>query len=347
LIKYLGSKRTLVPLIERVVAGLPVRTACDLFAGTTRVGQALRAGGLRVVSNDTASYSEAFGQAYVAAGPEVDRSRLRRLLARLDALPGRPGYFTRAFCEQARYLQPANGARVDAIRAAIDELELDPVERGILLTALVEAADRVDSTVGLQMAYLKQWAPRAHNRLELREPPAVPGPPGTVVREDANALAPELDVDLAYVDPPYNQHSYFSNYHVWETLVRGDEPDTYGVANKRVDCRERKSPWNSRRLAAAALEDLLDRVATPWLVVSFNAEGFHDPDAVQERLARERHVARVPVGVKRYVGAQIGIHAPSGEKVGRVSHLRTTEYLFVAGPDRAAVEQAAGLRLAA
>lgn len=347
MIKYLGSKRTLVPLIERVVAGLPVRTACDLFAGTTRVGQALRAGGLRVVSNDTASYSEAFGQAYVAAGPEVDRSRLRRLLARLDALPGRPGYFTRAFCEQARYLQPANGARVDAIRAAIDELELDPVERGILLTALVEAADRVDSTVGLQMAYLKQWAPRAHNRLELREPPAVPGPPGTVVREDANALAPELDVDLAYVDPPYNQHSYFSNYHVWETLVRGDEPDTYGVANKRVDCRERKSPWNSRRLAAAALEDLLDRVATPWLVVSFNAEGFHDPDAVQERLARERHVARVPVGVKRYVGAQIGIHAPSGEKVGRVSHLRTTEYLFVAGPDRAAVEQAAGLRLAA
>jgi adenine-specific DNA-methyltransferase len=51
--------------------------------------------------------------------------------------------------------------------------------------------------------------------------------------------------------------------------------------------------------------------------------------------------------VKRYVGAQIGIHAPSGEKVGRVSHLRTTEYLFVAGPDRAAVEQAAGLRVAA
>jgi adenine-specific DNA-methyltransferase len=347
LIKYLGSKRTLVPLIERVVAGLPVRTACDLFAGTTRVGQALRAGGLRVVSNDTASYSEAFGQAYVAAGPEVDRPRLRGRLARLDALPGRPGYFTRAFCEQARYLHPANGARVDAIRAAIDELELDPVERGILLTSLVEAADRVDSTVGLQMAYLKQWAPRAHNRLELREPPAVPGPPGTVVREDANALAPQLDVDLAYVDPPYNQHSYFSNYHVWETLVRGDEPETYGVANKRVDCRERKSPWNSRRLAAAALEDLLDRVATPWLVVSFNAEGFHDPDAVQERLARERHVARVPVGVKRYVGAQIGIHAPSGEKVGRVSHLRTTEYLFVAGPDRAAVEQAAGLRLAA
>jgi adenine-specific DNA-methyltransferase len=347
LIKYLGSKRTLVPLIERVVRELPVRTACDLFAGTTRVGQALRARGLRVVSNDTASYSEAFGRAYVQAGPEVDRVGLRRELARLDALPGRPGYFTREFCERARYLRPENGARVDAIRTAIDALDVAPVERALLLTSLVEAADRVDSTVGLQMAYLKRWAPRAHNALELREPSAVPGPPGTVAREDAGALAPALDVDLVYVDPPYNQHSYFSNYHVWETLVRGDQPDTYGVANKRVDCRERKSPWNSRRTAPAALEALLERITAPWLVVSFNAEGFHDPDAVQERLEQRGHVARLPVGVKRYVGAQIGIHAPSGEKVGRVSHLRTTEYLFVAGPDRAVVERAAGLAPAA
>ena len=347
MIKYLGSKRTLVPLIERVVGELPVRTACDLFAGTTRVGQALRAGGVRVVSNDTASYSEAFGQAYIASDQSVDRARIRRLLARLDALPGRPGYFTRAFCVQARYLRPENGARVDAIRAEIDGLTLSPVERGILLTALVEAADRVDSTVGLQMAYLKRWAPRAHNRLELREPPAVPGPAGSVVRLDANALAPALDVDLTYVDPPYNQHSYFSNYHVWETLVRGDAPETYGVANKRVDCRERKSPWNSRRLAAGALDDLLERIASPWLVVSVNAEGFHHPDVVEERLARRGHVARLPVDVRRYVGAQIGIHAPSGEKVGRVSHLRTTEYLLVSGPDRRAVERAAGVRAAA
>jgi adenine-specific DNA-methyltransferase len=134
---------------------------------------------------------------------------------------------------------------------------------------------------------------------------------------------------------------------VWETLVRGDEPATYGVANKRVDCRERKSPWNSRRTAPAALEALLERVTAPWLVVSFNAEGFHDPDAVHARLAERGHVARLPVGVKRYVGAQIGIHAPDGRKVGRVSHLRTTEYLFVAGPDRAVVERAAGLAPAA
>ena len=67
MIKYLGSKRTLVPLIESVAGRLPVRSACDLFAGTTRVGQALRGLGLAVHSNDLATYSEALGQAYIVA----------------------------------------------------------------------------------------------------------------------------------------------------------------------------------------------------------------------------------------------------------------------------------------
>ena len=163
-IKYIGSKRLLVPLIRRVAERLPVRTACDLFAGTTRVGQALRGLGLVVHSNDLATYSEALGQAYIAAGESVDRVRLAAILRELSALEGRDGYFTEAFCRQARYFQPHNGRRIDAIRDAIDGYDLSEVERGIVLTSLLEAADRVDSTTGLQMAYLKSWAPRSHER---------------------------------------------------------------------------------------------------------------------------------------------------------------------------------------
>jgi adenine-specific DNA-methyltransferase len=337
-IKYLGSKRTLVPLIERVVSVLPVRTACDLFAGTTRVGQALRRLGLEVHSNDLATYSQAFGLAYIAADERVDRTRLGTLLARLAALPGRDGYVTEAFCRESRYLQPHNGRRIDAIRAAIDDLDLDEVERGILLTALLEAADRVDSTTGLQMAYLKSWSPRSHGELELRLPPAVAGPAGTVSRLDANALAPSLDVDLVYLDPPYNQHSYFSNYHLWETLVRWDAPERYGVARKRVDCREHRSRFNARREASAALEELLGSLRAPWLLVSVSDEGFHSPRRVHELLVELGHVGRIDVESKRYVGAQIGIYNPGGEKVGRVSHLRNLEHLFLVGPDRALVE---------
>ena len=338
MIKYIGSKRTLVPLIRAAAAQLPVRTACDLFAGTTRVGQALRALGLEVVSNDLASYSDVLGQAYIAAGRSVDRERLAAVLAELQALPGREGYFTEAFCRRTRYLQPHNGMRVDAIREAIDALDLPELERGIVLTSLLEAADRVDSTTGLQMAYLKSWSARSHGELELRLPAPVPGPPGTVLRLDANELARSLQVDLVYVDPPYNQHSYFSNYHVWETLVRWDAPDQYGIAGKRIDCRERKSRYNSRREAPAALAALLATLDAPWLIVSFNDEGFHDPAHVQELLEQRGHVARIDVDSKRYVGAQIGIYNPRGERVGRVSHLRNQEHLFVAGPDRARID---------
>jgi adenine-specific DNA-methyltransferase len=155
------------------------------------------------------------------------------------------------------------------------------------------------------------------------------------VRTDANALARTLaPVDLAYLDPPYNQHSYLGNYHVWETIVRGDRPDHYGVACKRVDCRTRPSAYNRRSQARAALADLVERVPARWLVVSFSDEGFHAPAEVEEILRSRGHVGSVEVDTARYVGARIGIHNPAGERVGRVSHLRNTELLFVCGPDR-------------
>ncbi len=339
-IKYLGSKRLLAPLIGDAAQALEAHTAADLFAGTTRVGQELRRRGITVLSNDTAAYSEDFGIAYLE---ESDRRRLAGLLAGLRAAPPRRGYFTRTFCEQARYVHPDNGMQIDGARAAIDQLDLDRSERGLLLTSLIEAADRVDSTVGVQMAYLKRWAPRALQPLQLREPVRVPGPPGTAVRRDANQLAGELDgIDVAYLDPPYNQHSYFANYHVWETLHRGDEPDHYGVACKRVDCRTTKSAYNSRRAAGDALADLIARTASTWILLSFSDESFHDLDEVGRLLAERGRVGAVAVGSRRYVGASIGIHNPQGERVGTVSHLRNTEVLFVCGPTQSGVDAVIG-----
>jgi len=344
-VKYIGSKRVLVPVIEQLAKRLPIKRVCDVFAGTTRVGQGLRRAGLTVHSNDLATYSEALGHAYIAADDSVDRQRVRELLRHLSTLAPEHDYFTETFCVQSRFFQPHNGMRVDAIRNEIDRLELKAVERGLLLTSLMEAADRVDSTCGLQMAYVKKWAPRSFNDLELREPRRVPGPAGSVSRLDANELAGQLDgFDCAYLDPPYNQHSYFSNYHVWETLMRWDAPEHYGVACKRVDCKTSKSAYNSKRGAWRAFSSLIERLPTPWIIVSFNDEGFHDLDEVAALLSEKGYLRSVAIDFKRYVGAQIGVFNPSGERVGEVSHLRNKELLFVVGPDEARVEAAvAGL----
>jgi adenine-specific DNA-methyltransferase len=213
-----------------------------------------------------------------------------------------------------------------------------------MLVSLMEAADRVDSTTGLQMAYLKQWAPRAHNDLHLRMPAVLPrGKHGKsrAMCLDALEAAGKHTADVAYIDPPYNQHSYLANYHIWESLVLWDKPEVYGVACKRVDVRERKSAFNSRPKFKGVMEQLLASLRTPVVIVSFNNEGYLDRTDLESMLATlwdgSGTVVTIENDFKRYVGAQIGIHNPKGEKVGTVSHLRNKEFLYVAARDADAV----------
>ena len=338
-IKYLGSKRQFVPLIAGIVEQLqPACAVLDLFSGTSRVGDALKRRGYRVLANDYLACGEAIARCYVEAdGTPGQLRQARMLIDEFNRLPPSAGYFTEVFCVKSRYLQPKNGARVDAIREEIERKDLDPELRAIVLVSLMEAADRVDSTTGVQMAYLKQWAPRASNDLKLRLPEIAPraeAGKGKAHRMDAAEAVETLVADVAYLDPPYNQHSYLGNYHVWESLVLWDKPEHYGVACKRVDCRERKSDFNSRKRFRAAWERIVDRVRARYLVVSFSDEGFVGREEMEAILGRRGEVQVVENDYRRYVGAQIGVFNPSGEKVGRVSHLRNKEYLYVVSPEK-------------
>lgn len=341
-IKYIGSKRRLVPRIVALVQAIPdVHTVLDLFTGTTRVAQGLKRAGFHVTANDLATYSEVLAETYIATDARsVDQVALAAMVAELNALPGERGYFTRTFCEEARYLQPANGMRVDAIRRRIETLRVNAGTRAILLTALLEAADRVDSTTGLQMAYLKGWSARSHRPLTLRMPVLLDGP-GRATRADAGEAVRGVDTyDVAYLDPPYNQHSYYRNYHVWETLVRGDAPATYGIARKREDARTTRSAFNLRGRAWQALADVVHTVRARHVVLSFSDDGFFRREAIQELLGeRFGEVAVLAVPSARYVGAKIGIHDLRGAVVGEVGRLTNVEWLFVAGPDAADVVQ--------
>jgi len=334
-IKYLGSKRRLVGTIACLASGCGAQSAADLFTGTTRVAQELKRQGAFVTAVDTATYSEVLAQCYIGQDASVvDHAELEEAITELNALPGRRGYFTEVFCEKSRYLQPQNGERIDAIRDAIEERHRGSWLYPIVLTSLLEAADRVDSTTGLQMAYLKNWAPRSFLPLTLRAPELLAGP-GRSIRADARQAASSIGpVDFAYLDPPYNQHRYFTNYHVWETLIRWDAPDHYGVACKRSDSKSAatRSEFNSRQTMAAALAEVVGTIDATIVVVSCNDESWLGRDDLVEMCARRGHVELLEFDSRRYVGAQIGIHDPAGHKVGRVSHLRNTERLAVCGP---------------
>ncbi len=338
MIKYLGSKRTLIPLIlDAIRLSGSAHSVLDLFSGTSRVGHALKRVGYQVIANDHNAYAAALARCYVQADAEDVCDDATRLVREFNALHGVPGYFTETFCVHSRFFQPKNGARIDAIRESIAAKSLPPELEAVVLVSLMEAADRVDSTTGVQMAYLKDWAPRAYNDLELRVPDVLPrAQHGKGVADclDSREAARLYETDIAYLDPPYNQHSYLGNYHIWESLVRWDKPPVYGVACKRIDCKVRKSPFNSRTQYVGAMQQLLGAVRADTLIVSFNNEGYISREEMESMLSSlwdgEAKVITIEKEYKRYVGAQIGIYNPQGEKVGRVSHLRNMEFLYVA-----------------
>ena len=317
--------------------------ALDLFSGTSRVGRAWKGLGVDVTAVDTTRTAEVLARCYVGTdATSVDPGVLDAAIGELDALEGRPGYVTEVFCSQARYFQPANGDRIDAIRGVIAARwagsDLEPV----LLTALLEAADRVDSTTGVQMAFLKSWAPRSHNRLTLRSPELLPGP-GAVVRGDAVDVVTSGRLEGAW--RPAGS--------TWPTSTRR----TTSTATRRTTtCGRRSSPatspsttaspasgptsaaadyasaFNRRATIGPALGALLDGIDARVVALSYNDEAWVQLDDLVEMSAAggRRHVEVVAFDSPRYVGSRIGIHNPAGEKVGAVTRTRNVEYLVLA-----------------
>jgi len=335
-IKYIGSKRLLVDQIVALCTLAAPRggSVIDLFSGTSRVGHALKDAGFGVHANDHNTYAHTLAMCYIQADAPRLISQATKIIDELNTIKGADGFITQTYCIDSRFFHPTNGRRIDAMRDHIDTLGLDEELNAVVLTSLIEAADRVDSTTGVQMAYLKAWAPRAKNPITLRLPKILACPDGrpcSAHRLEATQAARTLSADIAYLDPPYNQHSYLGNYHIWETLVRWDHPEVYGVACKRIDCKARKSPYNSKVKISDAFEQLIESIDADTLIVSFSDEGYLAREQIESMLEQRGPVVVLDRDHPRYVGCKIGIHNQRGQRVGKVGKLRNTERFFIAG----------------
>ena len=334
MIKYLGSKRTLVPLLNRIIERSQATTASDLFTGTTRVARGFKQAGAFVTAVDTASYAQVFAKTFIELdASQVPIAELNEAVARLNDISGKHGYFTETYCVTSRYFQPANGERVDAIRDLIESDYRDSWMYEPLIASLLLATDKVDSTTGMQMAYLKSWSKRSHNPIKLLVPDLLNGA-GLAIQADALEAVRHLpEVNLAYLDPPYNQHRYFANYHIWETLVRWDAPSTYGIANKRLDVRtkDHRSAFNSKPAMPLALRELVAEARAETVVLSYNNESWLSRDELLDICSVKGHVEIIDVDFKRYVGSQIGVYNKAGERVGEPGAKRNTEHVVIAG----------------
>jgi adenine-specific DNA-methyltransferase len=310
LIPYLGNKRNLLDLIgEALVAtGLePEKTTfVDAFSGSGVVARFAKRLGFAVVANDWEPFARVLATAAIAcdAPPELrELGGYERAIATLDALPGRDGWVAATLCPrdddapdpatERLFFRRATGARMDAIRERIADWcrsgACGDAAACCLLTPLLYQASWLANTSGVWKGFHSGWGGSNGTALhrilaDLRLTPARfldNGRRHHVLAVDALHLADALPTraDVVYVDPPYNQHPYASNYHVLNSLVLWDKPELPPPTQRgwkagiRADWTERRSPFNSRLAAANAFATLLQRLDAPHVLVSYSTDG--------------------------------------------------------------------------
>ena len=94
-------------------------------------------------------------------------------------------------------------------------------------------------------------------------------------------------LDLAYIDPPYNQHPYGSNYFMLNLLVHYKRPHKISRVSG-IPSDWRRSGYNVRAKSLPLLEELLHKIDARFILISFNNEGFISPDEMRAMLQRDR-----------------------------------------------------------
>lgn len=320
LVPYLGNKRRLLHLILAALeqTGTLGRNRkkppvfVDLFAGSGVVSRLARQNGYKVIANDWEPYSHALNHAILAC---VDAPAFAALggyqeaIDHLNSLPEVNGWVARNLCprdddfyDPARdrlFFKRRNGMRIDAMRSQISLWQqqgmINSIEMSALLAPLLYSASFVSNTSGVFKSFHQGWGGKTQTALEridsmlwLSPSRFCPiGNPKFLAAEmwcvDAQYLATQMagfNVDVVYLDPPYNQHAYSSNYHVLNALTLWDQvdlptPDTPGYKSgiDRAWRKERPSPYNSEKYATEAYTELVTTLNARFILTSYSTDG--------------------------------------------------------------------------
>ena len=168
----------------------------------------------------------------------------------------------------------------------------DPIEQSVLLTSLILALDKVDNTMGHQVAYLKMGVQKPSNH-----DPQISTTCSTAALPVVSAVSLTLRTDLVYLDPPYGTNNpvtkttrvrYRTYYHIWTTICRNDQPSVHGAAARRQDASSDRIPgalsiFESTKTDAVheATARLLAKLNCRYILFSYNNKGKLSPQALQ------------------------------------------------------------------
>jgi len=315
--RYLGNKENIIEKIHNLLIeeGARGNRFFDFFSGTTSVAKFYKHKGYQVCSSDIMYMSYCLQKAYIENNDEPKFIRLHkelnlgessllfstpleRVVGYLNSIEPVEGFIFKNYTpdgtkdlEQPRmYFSSENGAIIDSIRQKIEEWKTQELiqesEYFILLACLIETVSFYSNVAGVYAAFQKKWDPRAKKKLELRTINCINNnQENRVFYADSMSLLEQIDTDILYMDPPYNERQYFPNYHLLETIALYDNPEIKGVTGMRKTDVKKSRFCNSK----TALEDL-EKVASickfKTLALSYNSEGIMPQESIISTLSK-------------------------------------------------------------
>ena len=316
IITYIGNKRALLGHIGQVVEDVKRRLGkdrlrvFDVFSGSGIVSRYLKAHASSIVSNDIEDYAAIAGRCHLRNRSTVDLQALSEIVdemnRRVEEEPLKTGFIEELYAprdeehitkEDRVFYTRDNARRLDGYRRMIDMAPEDV--RELLLAPLLSQASVHSNTAGVFKGFYKnretkigQFGGTGSDALVRIKGKIVLEPPVLsryecdyeVLQEDANDAARRVgDLDLAYIDPPYNQHPYGSNYFMLNLLVRYERPEKISRVSG-IPAEWQRSGYNVRAKSLPLMRDLLHALDAKFLLVSFNNEGFIATDEMRALL---------------------------------------------------------------
>ena len=351
LLTYIGNKRALLNNISQAVERVKCRLGrdrlrvFDVFAGSGVVSRFLKAHASLLVSNDFEDYAAIVARCYLRNRSTVDFRRLAHVVddlnARVDSETFPMGFIEELYAsedenhitaEDRVFYTRDNARRLDNYRRMLASVPSDL--REMVLGPLLSEASIHANTAGVFKGFYKDrhtgigrfGGSNGDALLRIRGPIRLVPPVLSrfecdvqVMQSDANSAAREVNnLDLAYVDPPYNQHPYGSNYFMLNLLVHYQRPTEISKISG-IPTDWRRSGYNTKAQSLHLLRDLLHTLDSRFLLVSFNDEGFVKPDTMMALL---RQLGSVQVLEMQY-------NTFRGSRNLRNRDIHVTEHLFL------------------
>lgn len=268
--RYLGNKYKLLPFITRVVENecKNINTVADIFAGTGAVASAFI--DKKIITNDI-MYSNYICHVAWFSSEHYSEEKVIKIITQYNNMKiTKDNYMSDNFSNT--YFSLDDCRKIGFIRQDIeDKFNLGYInarERALLITSLLYAMDKIANTCGHYDAYRQGVEFEKHLELYVPQPEPDVNENNVCYNMDTNELAPEIEADLIYIDPPYNSRQYCDAYHLLENVARWEKPEVFGVARK-MDRTALKSDYCTQK-ATVAFENLIDSIHAKYILLSYN-----------------------------------------------------------------------------